>query len=62
MNLPVPVAGLRALIRERNPDLDAEAIARRIVKRSAALCGTALRQVDALAALLNAPSPATSCR
>lgn len=56
------VSGVAALIRENNRGLDAEAVARRIVRRSAAMCGTAQRQVDALAALLDAPPLVTSCR
>jgi subtilisin family serine protease len=56
------VAGTAALVRQANPGMPADDVARRVVRSTSALCGTNLRQLDAAAAL-NAPaSPSRSCR
>ena len=61
-SMAAPLAsGVAALVREANPQLDADSIVRRVVLRSSTLCGTALHQLDALAALLDAPAPAIAC-
>jgi subtilisin family serine protease len=61
-SMAAPLAsGVAALLREAEPQLDADSIARRVVLRSSTLCGAALRQIDALAALLDTPSPPTLC-
>ena len=54
-------SAVAALIRETDAGLDAEAVVRRIVRRASPLCGTALQQLDALAALLDTPPPAFTC-
>ena len=55
-------AGTAALLREQNPTMKPDDILRRIGSRSAALCGTNLRQIDASAALRNVNPPNTVCR
>jgi subtilisin family serine protease len=54
-------AGTAALLRSINPTMKPEDILRRIGSRSAALCGTNLRQIDANAALRDVNAPAISC-
>jgi len=55
-------AGTAALLRAVNPGMKAEDIIKRIGSRSAALCGTNLRQIDASAALRDVNPPNPSCR
>lgn len=56
------VAGTAALLRSREPALTARQVQRRLTGSTTALCGTWLRQVDALAALRNAtPAAAAIC-
>lgn len=55
------VAGTAALVRALKPNLSARQVARRMVRLSSGLCATQLGQVDAVAALLNEPPPATTC-
>ena len=55
------VAGTAALVRALNPGMKADDIARRVIRISAKLCGTQLRQVDAAAALLNVVPADTTC-
>ena len=54
-------AGTAALVRALNPGLSARDIARHLVKLSANLCGTPLRQVDAAAAVSNVAPADTPC-
>ena len=54
-------AGTAALVRALNPDLSPRDVARRLVKLSANLCGTRLRQVDAAAAVSNVAPADTPC-
>ena len=55
------VAGTAALVRALNPGMKADDVARRVIRISAKLCGTQLRQVDAAAALLNVVPADTTC-
>ncbi len=55
-------AGTAALLRELNPAMKPDEILRRMGSRSAALCGTNLRQIDAAAALRDVNPPNTICR
>jgi thermitase len=55
------VAGTAALVLAVDPGLTPDGVARRLARRSAALCGTGLRQVDAAAALLDQAPAATIC-
>ena len=55
-------AGTAALVRGINPDMKPDDILRRIGSRSAALCSTNLRQIDAAAALRDVNPPTTICR
>jgi subtilisin family serine protease len=55
-------AGTAALLRAAEPALSATDVVKRIKRTAALLCGTALRQVDAAAALTNPSTPATICR
>ena len=55
------VAGTAALVLGLDPTLTPDDVARRLVRRTAALCGTQLRQVDAAAAVLNQAPAATTC-
>lgn len=55
-------AGTAALVRATNPDMTAKDIARRIARASANLCGTKLRQVDAVAAITNVMPADRVCR
>jgi subtilisin family serine protease len=54
-------AGTAALVRAINPNMKPDDILRRIGSRSAALCGTNLRQIDANAALRDVNPPSTIC-
>ena len=54
-------AGTAALVRALNPDLSPKDVAERLVRVSAGLCGTDLRQVDAAAALLNVVPADPTC-
>ena len=54
-------AGTVALVRAANPELSAKDVARRIIRASANLCGTKLREVDAAAALQDIQPPPASC-
>ena len=54
-------AGTAALVRAANPELSAKDVARRIIRASANLCDTKLREVDAAAALQDIQPPPTSC-
>ena len=55
-------AGTAALLRGINPGMKPEDVIKRIGSRSAALCGTNLRQIDANAALRDVNPPSTICR
>ena len=62
-SLAAPLAaGVAALVRSANPDWKPVDVTKRILERSAMLCGTALRQVDALAAVQDFVPPDTACR
>jgi subtilisin family serine protease len=53
-------AGTVALVRAVNPTMSPKDVARRVIRISASLCGTNLRQIDAVAALQNViPADAT---
>jgi subtilisin family serine protease len=56
------VAGTAALLRSLDPTLSADAVVQRLLRDSAALCGTALRRVDALAVLSDLPPGPQTCR
>jgi len=53
-------AGTAALVRAANPGLSPRDVTRRLIRVSANLCGTKLRQVDAAAAVSNVV-PADTC-
>jgi len=55
------VAGTAALLLSADPALAPDDIIKRIELRSAMLCGTNLREVDAAAALADRPAPPTVC-
>ena len=55
------MAGAAALMRARNAGMKADDIIRRFAARGAVLCGTRVRQVDVVAALLDKNPPATIC-
>jgi subtilisin family serine protease len=55
------VAGTAALLRALNPGMMPDDVVKRLKVRSSPLCGGRLRQIDAAAALLDTPSPATNC-
>ena len=55
------VAGTAALLRAHRPALQPRAVAQRIKRNAALLCGSALAQVDAMAALTNTAPAALSC-
>lgn len=55
------VSGTAALVLALEPGLGPDDVARRLARRSAALCGTGLRQVDAAAAVLDQVSPVMTC-
>jgi subtilisin family serine protease len=55
------VAGTAALLRGIDHSLKPDDVIKRIASRSSALCGASLRQIDAAAALVDAPPPATTC-
>lgn len=54
-------AGVAALVWSRNPAWKPVDVTKRITERSATLCGTALRRVDAAAAVADFVPPATVC-
>lgn len=54
-------AGVAALLRERQPDWKAVDVTKRLQDRSAAMCGTTLRQIDAAAAVRDENPPVRSC-
>ena len=56
------VSGLAALVKSRNPDWKPVDVTQRLQDRSAALCGSALRRIDAQGAVADAETPATLCR
>ncbi|MEO8133160.1 MAG: S8 family serine peptidase [Betaproteobacteria bacterium] len=55
-------AGAVALLRAFRPDMKPDDIIKRMGSRSAALCGTNLRQIDAAAALRDVNPPNPACR
>ena len=55
-------AGTAALVRSLNPGLAPAEVVRRLKRTSSLLCGTALRQVDAAAAVNNIDAVSGSCR
>jgi subtilisin family serine protease len=54
-------AGTVALVRALNPAMNPKDVARRVIRISANLCGTNLRQIDAAAALQNVAPADTAC-
>ena len=56
------VAGTAALVLAIDPGLTPERVVRRLVRSGAALCGTALRQIDAASALLDGDPAEGNCR
>ncbi|HSV70566.1 MAG TPA: S8 family serine peptidase [Methylibium sp.] len=54
-------AGVAALVRQLNPDWKAADVTSRLRDRSAALCGTTLRQVDAYGAVADQVPPDLPC-
>lgn len=61
MSAPL-VAGAAALLRGYAPRLKADDVVKRLTSRTAALCGTNLRQLDIAAALLDRSPPTVNCR
>ena len=55
-------AGVAALVRSLDVGLAPGDVVKRIKRMSSTLCGSALRQVDAAAAVSNLAPPATVCR
>ena len=57
-------AGTAALVRAANPGMKPDAVIRRIISRTSALCGTTsnLRQIDAFAALRDVQPANTVCK
>jgi subtilisin family serine protease len=55
-------AGTAALLREMYPAMKPDEVLRRMGSRSSALCGTNLRQIDAVAALKDVNPPNPVCR
>jgi len=55
------VAGLAALVLERNPDWKPVDVSSRLLDRSAELCDTALRRIDAFGAVLDQDPPTPTC-
>jgi hypothetical protein len=56
------VAGTAALLRSLDPALTPDLVVERLRRDSASLCGTALRRVDALAAVSDLPTAPLSCQ
>jgi thermitase len=54
-------AGVAALLRQRQPDWKAVDVTKRLQDRSAAMCGTTMRQMDAAAAVRDEPPPVRPC-
>ncbi len=55
-------AGVAALVRQRNPDWKAVDVTKRLQDRSARLCGTTIRQLDARGAVEDWNPPDIPCR
>lgn len=55
------VAGIAALLLERNPDWKPEDVTKRLIETAVGLCGTSLRQVHAQAALFGLQLPQQPC-
>ncbi|MGL4232945.1 MAG: S8 family peptidase [Casimicrobium sp.] len=55
------VAGVAALIKQANPDWKPVDVTKRIAERSAEICGTSIRRVDALAAVQDYVPNSPSC-
>lgn len=53
--------GVAALLRERQPDWKAVDVTKRMQDRSAAMCGTSMRQIDAAAAVRDETPPVKNC-
>lgn len=60
MSAPL-AAGVAALVRQANPDWKAVDITKRILDRSAAMCGTAMRHVDAAGSVRDEEPPPPTC-
>jgi subtilisin family serine protease len=61
-SMAAPIAaGVAALVRQLNPDWKAVDVTKRLQDRSARLCGTALRQVDAYGAVADEVPPDLPC-
>jgi subtilisin family serine protease len=61
-SMAAPLAsGVAALVRQRNPDWKAVDVTKRIQDRSARLCGTAIRQLDARGAVEDWDPPDIPC-
>ena len=56
------VAGVAALLLQRNPDWKPEDVTKRILETATPMCGTALRELHAEAAVLNVQRPGRVCR
>lgn len=56
------VAGVAALLRSIEPNLAPEDVVRRLTRTATPLCGTALRQIDALATLTGTARPGLPCQ
>lgn len=54
-------AGTAALVRSLFPAITPKDLVRRLERSSAMLCGTSIRQVDAVAALANTTPPDIVC-
>jgi subtilisin family serine protease len=55
-------AGAAAMLRARDPGLSARDVTERLIRASAAQCGTSLRRIDPVAAMGGAAPPTTVCR
>jgi hypothetical protein len=55
------VAGTAALLRSLDRALTPDRVVERLRRDSASLCGTALRRIDALAAVSDLPTAPLSC-
>jgi hypothetical protein len=56
------MSGTAALVRSTDLSMSPVDVVRRIKRTGSVLCGTALRQVDAAAAVKNVTPPSSSCR
>lgn len=62
-SMSTPLAsGVAALLRQRNPNWTAVDITKRIQDRSARVCGTRIRQIDAYGAVADLDPPDVPCR